>query len=342
MPFREIITALESETGIKFNELFCKEYDVIPPNKKKEPVRTSLQDIDDLKDYFVEQEGRRYYRYIDYRFHSDKAEDQLKDFLIVEEQTPSGVIVAIFDYLTDPYKKKEVVLFSGRQKVPFLNLRNCYAVKIDDNNRANAQAIDLMGFWQRKMDPLAEEEKETLRRAGLPFHRAQRDEEKTVQGIGLLPQNIEITPQDQINLVKEDGRLFFQDSDSPTRWLDRLLPAAAFSQGEGDKAVTYDRNAMFLGMIRKLLGETRPLEDLIVDLQLVLFKKAHDIISSDENEILQKNIILETREWIRNRLAVALYIPLRLRRLGFDLIPKEEYRNFTATANKMLENLTKG
>lgn len=308
-PLGELLGSLKEETGVDFLDLYTERYEVEPVTGEKESVREAVDDIEDLSDYFVPTYvGRRFYRYIDRRFNPGKSESELHDFLIVEEKTPSGVVLAIFDYpVKKPFLRARLNL--RQKKLPYLNLRACYAVKMNEGERGNENlAVDLTGFWSGG-------------KAG---------EENRIKRIGVIPQDAGLIIKDRINLIKEKGYFLFQDSEGTDKWLDLAIQAAAFSQDEGDKAMGVERSIEMLGMIRDLLHEERPVETVLTDIytRIVGLTKKVDPTG---------NTALEARDWIRNRMAVSLYIIARLHRLGIDLVPVKQYGDLIGRVEQTLK-----
>lgn len=331
---KEALEPYHQDTGVDFYSFYQKKYDVKPRHGEQESVRTDVEDIKDLSQYFIKQEGRRFYRYIDSRFNPTRKSDELQDFVIMEEDTPSGIVLAVFRY---PGKPKPTPIYIGLQPkdIYSLKLLGCFAVKKTDDSRTADQAIDLTGYWLKRNRQLKRKEDKVGAISHVFPDRLSNDqtlpdaESMQVDLIGLVPKSQHLTSEEQLNILKSEGCLFFRDSNQKDKWLDLSLAGAAFSQDEGDKTISTDRTRSMLGVVRLLLGELYTSEKIQVNHML-----ATGGILGHGDPIPQA--IKESRDWIRNRMAVALYSILYLHKLGFDIVPVSEYGNYIRKVESIL------
>lgn len=338
---KDALQPLIQETKLDFYNLFVNGYNISTVEGSQDPVRTSVKEIEDLMPFFAEYEKRKIFTYIEHHYYPEKDEKDCRDYLILEEETPGGVILAIFDYPV-PTRKKEFKIKGETRELGYLELRGCYAVKMKDDNRAEVEAINLTSFWTGGNSKSRRERTKTGLKEAIMILTGGRPpvpsgpeplaEENRVKTIALLPQNEDLTPGEQVDLIKEEGCLFIKDSSDPVeRWLDITVAVAAFSQHEGDKQMGYDRTQEMLGQIRYLLRETSAEEAKIVERQIRNIQKdyAADTLPQATRE---------AREWIRNRFAVALYSILYLqKKLGFALVQIKSYPQLIERIERKLE-----
>lgn len=349
-PLQEALNPLQEKTGVDFFDIYQKRYDLEPQEGKKkeeEIVRKTVKDVEDLKDYFEEQEGRTYYLYIESRFHPEKPLKKCQDFIIMEEKLPNGKILSVFKYGTEPGK----LTLEGGEKYEYRTLAGCYAITTDKET-GQEMAVDLTSFWtgapsQTNINKLrlgirnsralfkvkqkypGVNEKEIAKKA----HFDALTEENRVLKIGLINRRSSaISPEEQIELIKEYGYFLFEDQTGSEKWLPIFQAAAAFSQYEGDKSETHMRSDLPLGAIRLLLGETTGNEKEIITEFLIEANRQAEEIGAP-----LRQIISETRDWIRNRIAVSLYTIRKLHQMGIDFLPKDEYSRLSKIIKEKLE-----
>ena len=392
----EALRPLKESTGLDFYEMYQKRYNLEPAvGEIKEPLRNTVQDIKDLKLFFVDQANRTFYLYIEHRFHPTKPFEDCKDYVIMEEQLPKGKILTIFDYREDPQTFKVAGLVD---KFQFRRLLGCYA--ISEDNSGQEKTIDLTSFWDNAIkmpNPNEEDDLKKMREIeafkviqekypGVLLNVKRRIEnlypeispESDEFELRLLEElaaelgdkiNIDIltdqnrvfkiglanrrqasfSTETQIELVKQRGYFFFEDAVGTEKWLPFLYQTSSFSQDEGDKTETHFRTDLPLGAIRMLVNETQGNEnDLVTQILTEANRYAEeqniglrDILGEQfPDQVNPVNQILqESRDWIRNRLAVTLYTLKKLHKMGIDLVPPEEYKELRQTINDKLKQL---
>lgn len=339
---QEALAPLQKKTGIDFFRFYAEDYN-IPPLKagvKQEPVRTSLDPADselqDVCDYFVEQKGRSYYRYIDEYYHPEKPVQKCTDFIILEESLPKGKMLVIFDYKNPPAHFEYDSVINDRNKIKFRKLIGCYAI-VPGRTSVEDQAIDLSSFWTGAAPP--RDDLQTRLRTGwnnkrtndmimekypavdkaeiaVSVRNSNLSDENRLVSIGITDTLIDAATQ--MDILKERGRLVINDEAGPQKWYQMIYTAAAFSQNEGDKTSTNARSDLPLGAIRARLGESEGDEQQLIS-------KFED--SAKAQGTKSERIQTETRDWLRNRLAVGLYVTRKLHQQGIDFFPEVEYRN---------------
>src|SRR3989338_469678 len=156
-----------------------------------------------------------------------------------------------------------------------------------------------------------------------------------VYTIGLVNRReANLTPEEQVELIKQRGYFFFADEQGPEKWLPLITMAAAHSQYEGDITDSFNRSDLPLGAARMLLGMTGQPESELVEQFL---KEANRY--ADEKGTPLRQVLAESTDWIRNRMAVTLYIIKKLHNLGIDLVPKKEYSQLARTIKEKLQQL---
>ncbi len=349
---KEAFGPLAKETGVDIFAFYSQDYNIKPTREgvPQEPVVTRLSeagtDYDDVRPYFIDQEGRRYYRYIEARYHPEKNIEDCKDLLFVEELLPDGKIVSVFEY-NDPYTFP-VETAEGKARISYRKLRACYAV-IPGEKREEDKAVELTSFWTgaqlnkepRNYNNFSEEYVRMKRKfpeVGVKkivddTRREDLPEENRAISIGIVSQAPDMPYFDivaQMNLLKEKGRLLITDCEGPEKWYELIYTAAAFSQNEGDKMEGHIRSDLPLGVIRSMLGETGEVENNAIDQFLAsAIRQGADL----------RNLLQETRDWIRNRLAVSLYIFRKLHNAGIHFTSDGEYQGMITWAQGRMTQL---
>lgn len=354
---QDALILLQERTGVDFYEMYRERYDLEPAKgRKKETVRKTVKDVDDLKDYFVEQEGRNYYLYIESRFQPEKPLKKCQDFIIIEEELPNGKILSVFKYGTEPGK----LTLEGGEKYEYRTLAGCYAITTDKET-GQEMAVDLTSFWtgaprQTRIDESRNGIRNSRNLSKVhqkyptvnPQEMAKRahfdslTEENRLIRIGVINRNTsQITPPEQIELIKELGYFLFEDQAGSEKWMALFEAGAAFSQYEGDKSETHMRSDLPLGSIRMLLGESKDNENQLIEEFLTEANKRAGEQNISLRDIPIEQILQETRDWVRNRLAVSLYTIRKLHKMGIDFVPREQYRQLLKTIEEKLKRLGK-
>jgi len=351
---KDALKPLSEKTGVDFFEFYENDYN-IPPKRngvKQEPVRTSISDphdeeLSDVTPYFVDQEGRRYYRYIGYRYNPEKQAADCEDFLMVEEALPKGKILAIFEYGQRPSRYK----FDGYD-IRYRKLVGCFGIK-EGTVRSEDLAVDLTSFWMgasKSEDKFPDRVKRVQTSLADTSHLIKKypqvnpvdiasltrsatlPEENRVIDIGVIDRSTVIDPMTQLNILKEEGRFLFADQEGPDKWFQFLFTGAVFSQNEGDKMPSNIRTDLPLGAIRHFLGESTGAERGLID----------DFLASALREGTDlRQVLGETRDWVRNRMAVVLYVVRKLHHEGIDLVPRGGYQDFVNMVENKLEAIQK-
>lgn len=160
---KDALGPISQATGVDFFNLYQRRYDINPHQDakdldtgqpvKKELPRDNLEEIEDLKHYFQPASGRTYFRYIDRYYRPDKAETELGDYLIMEEEIAHGhKVFAIFEY---PGKGKDywrqLKIPEGdeviKRKFKYLKLRFAAVIPVSQEKSSYGsqdEAIDLI------------------------------------------------------------------------------------------------------------------------------------------------------------------------------------------------------
>src|SRR3989344_3094233 len=162
-----------------------------------------------------------------------------------------------------------------------------------------------------------------------------KTDENRVYEIGLInSEEFNLNPEEQIELLKEKGYFFFADAVGSEKWLPLIIKAAAFSQNEGDKTSSHLRTDLPLGLMRFLLGEIKDPEiDVLQELLTIAYKYA------DDEKIMLREMLKETRDWLKNRLTVSLYLVRKLHSKGINLFSKGNYSKLSGVIRGKLKDL---
>lgn len=355
-PLSEILKPLSGDANIDFYNFYKNDYQVKTLDGKIMPVSDHLDaegDYADLAPFFHFDPDnpnfpqRKFFILIDRFFHK-KTEADLKDFLIMEEELPHGKLLVIFDCPPPQNHYRRVGYLGGVEaKIDFLRIRGCYAVNTDQSDRDRHQAVDLTEALLK--------DRQLTTSTGVPF------EVKGIKRIGIARQDEQVTMVDQIENLKQKGLFLFNDSFEENRWLNLFITAASHTQQEADKMGELtdlfktisepiagkfpeigrlERDSDALGVIRQLLGEMP--EGIVGRLMSTPTLLAHLSKYKADNFNKLPPILRETRDWIRNRIAVALSAFFDFHyKFGIDFYPWEKRRELIVAVEKLLGSYSK-